>query len=98
MAGIIVSNHGGRQLDGAIAPLTALPDVVAWINKTNTSRQSRGVQPCEVFVDGGVRRGRDIFKALALGAKAVMVGRPLIWGLALAGDKGVKKALELVES
>eukprot|EP00656_Telonema_subtile_P021107 TRINITY_DN2214_c0_g1_i2.p1 TRINITY_DN2214_c0_g1~~TRINITY_DN2214_c0_g1_i2.p1 ORF type:complete len:917 (-),score=206.96 TRINITY_DN2214_c0_g1_i2:208-2958(-) len=94
--GVIVSNHGGRQLDGEIAPLTALPEVVQWMDRVNLERSGRGVAPVEVYVDGGVRRGRDVFKARALGAKAVLVGRPLIWGLAVGGDEGVQKVWELL--
>lgn len=84
-AGIIVSNHGGRQLDGAPASIDALPEVVDSV----TGR-------CEVLLDGGVRYGTDVLKALALGAKAVMVGRPVIWGLAVDGASGVRKVLEIL--
>merc|ERR1711988_2076243 len=65
-------------------------------DRVNANRAGRGVNPVEVFVDGGVRRGRDIFKARALGAKAVLVGRPVIWGLAVGGDEGVQKVWELL--
>ncbi|HEY7281515.1 MAG TPA: alpha-hydroxy acid oxidase [Actinomycetota bacterium] len=82
--GIAVSNHGGRQLDGSIATLDALPEVV----------DASG--PCEVYLDGGVRRGSDVLKALALGARAVMVGRPVLWGLAAAGQAGVRHVLRLL--
>jgi isopentenyl diphosphate isomerase/L-lactate dehydrogenase-like FMN-dependent dehydrogenase len=84
-AGVVVSTHGGRQLDGAIASLDALPDVVE-------SLDGRGV----VLVDGGVRRGTDVLKALALGADAVMVGRPPVWGLAAGGERGAAHVLELL--
>eukprot|EP01079_Euglenida_sp_SAG-EU17-18_P002647 gene2647-539_t len=94
--GIIVSNHGGRQLDGAIAPLTALPEVVRWLAPVNDRRVASSLSPVEVFVDGGVRRGRDIVKALALGAKAVLIGRPVIWGLSVGGHQGVSKVFELL--
>ena len=94
--GIIVSNHGGRQLDGEIAPLSALPEVKVWIDKVNENRLSRKKPEVELYVDGGIRRGRDVFKAVALGAKAVLVGRPVIWGLAVGGDAGVKKMWELL--
>lgn len=83
--GLVVSNHGGRQLDGALPPLEALPEVVAAV---------RG--RCEVLVDGGIRRGTDVLKALALGAKAVMVGRPVYWGLAAGGEEGVGHLLSLL--
>lgn len=96
--GIVVSNHGGRQLDGAIAPLTALPDVVRHIDRVNEQRAATSSAPsCEVYVDGGVRRGRDIFKARALGARAVMIGRPLIWGLAVGGTPGVTKVIDILK-
>ena len=72
--GIIVSNHGGRQLDGAVASIRALPGVVEAVG---------GRAP--VLVDGGFRRGIDVVKALALGARAVMIGRPHLWGVACAG-------------
>jgi lactate 2-monooxygenase len=80
--GIIVSNHGGRQVDGAIASLDALPAIV---------RQVNGRVP--VLFDGGVRRGADIFKALALGARAVLLGRLYAWGLAAGGEQGVRNVL-----
>jgi len=67
--GIIVSNHGGRQLDGALAAIDALPEIVAAV-----------AGRAEVLVDGGIRRGTDVLKALALGANAVLVGRPVLWG------------------
>jgi 4-hydroxymandelate oxidase len=82
---IVVSNHGGRQLDGAPATLDALAEVVDAV-----------AGACEVYVDGGVRRGTDVVKALALGARAVLVGRPVLWGLAHAGDAGVQRVLELL--
>ncbi|MEG3626585.1 alpha-hydroxy acid oxidase [Streptomyces poriticola] len=80
--GLIVSTHGGRQLDGVVPALEALPEVVAAV---------RG--RCEVLVDGGVRRGTDVLKALALGARAVLVGRPVLWGLAVDGQAGVERVL-----
>jgi isopentenyl diphosphate isomerase/L-lactate dehydrogenase-like FMN-dependent dehydrogenase len=76
--GVIVSNHGGRQVDGAIATLDALPAIVREVN---------GRVP--ILFDGGIRRGADVFKALALGARAVLLGRLYTWGLALAGERGV---------
>jgi 4-hydroxymandelate oxidase len=84
-SGVIVSNHGGRQLDTAPATVEALPVIV-------DALQGRG----EVLLDGGVRRGTDVVKALALGARAVMVGRPVLWGLAVDGEAGAKRVLELL--
>ncbi|XP_072017498.1 2-Hydroxyacid oxidase 1-like [Amphiura filiformis] len=83
---ILVSAHGGRQLDGVPATIDALPEVVKAV-------KGSGV---EVYMDGGVRQGTDVFKALALGARAVFLGRPVLWGLAIDGENGVKKVLELV--
>jgi isopentenyl diphosphate isomerase/L-lactate dehydrogenase-like FMN-dependent dehydrogenase len=83
--GIVVSNHGGRQLDGVQATIDALPEVVAAV-------QGR----CEVYLDGGIRRGTDVLKALALGARAVFVGRPVLWGLAAHGADGAYHVLELL--
>ncbi|MBI1280968.1 MAG: alpha-hydroxy-acid oxidizing protein [Anaerolineaceae bacterium] len=83
--GIIVSNHGGRQLDGALATIDALPDVVQAVD---------GV--VDVLIDGGIRRGTDVLKALARGAKAVLLGRSLLWGLALNGETGVGHVLDLI--
>lgn len=82
---IVVSNHGGRVLDYCQATIEVLPEIVkALDNKT------------EVLIDGGFRRGTDILKALALGAKGVLVGRPICWGLAAAGTEGVAKVLEML--
>jgi 4-hydroxymandelate oxidase len=84
---ILVSNHGGRQLDSAVAALDALPAVVEAV-----------AGRVEVFVDGGVRRGTDVLKALALGARAVLIGRPIHWGLAVSGEAGVRHVLELLRA
>jgi 4-hydroxymandelate oxidase len=84
-AGVVVSNHGGRQLDTTLAGADALPEVVEAVGER-----------IDVLVDGGVRRGTDIVKALALGARAVMVGRPLLWGLAVGGEEGAKRVLEVL--
>jgi isopentenyl diphosphate isomerase/L-lactate dehydrogenase-like FMN-dependent dehydrogenase len=81
-AGVIVSNHGGRQVDGAVASLDALPAVVEAV-------AGRAL----VLFDGGIRRGADVVKALALGARAVLVGRPYCWGLAVGGEQGVREVL-----
>ncbi|KAL1643541.1 hypothetical protein SLS58_004901 [Diplodia intermedia] len=83
--GIVVSNHGGRQLDGALATLDALPEVV---------RAVGGRIP--VHVDGGIRHGTDVFKALALGADFCWIGRPVLWGLAYKGQEGVELCLRLL--
>lgn len=84
-AGVIVSNHGGRQLDSAVASIEALPEIVEAV-----------AGRCEVYVDGGIRRGTDILKALALGARAVLVGRPVLWGLAVNGAEGAFHVLEIL--
>jgi 4-hydroxymandelate oxidase len=83
--GLIVSNHGGRQLDAAVPSLYALPEIVDAV-------------PAEVpvLLDGGIRRGSDVFAALALGARAVLVGRPVLWGLAASGQAGATAVLELL--
>jgi 4-hydroxymandelate oxidase len=86
-AGVVVSNHGGRQLDGVPATIEALPEVVEAVG---------GRLP--VLMDGGIRRGTDVVKALALGADAVLAGRPFVWGLATDGEAGVAAVLELLRS
>ena len=83
--GVIVSNHGGRQLDYAIATLDALPAVVDEVGAE-----------APVLLDGGVRRGTDVLKALALGARSVMIGRPYLWALAVGGTDGVRRLLEML--
>jgi isopentenyl diphosphate isomerase/L-lactate dehydrogenase-like FMN-dependent dehydrogenase len=85
--GIVVSNHGGRQLDGVPASLDALPEVAEAVGGR-----------AEILLDGGIRRGTDVAKALALGARAVLVGRAVIWGLAVAGEEGVRSVLELLRA
>ncbi|HEY4355257.1 MAG TPA: alpha-hydroxy acid oxidase [Acidobacteriaceae bacterium] len=86
-AGVVVSNHGGRQLDGAPATLRILPEIV------------RAVQgQAEVLLDGGIRKGSDIVKALGLGARAVLVGRAYTYGLAAAGEAGVTRAIEILRA
>jgi 4-hydroxymandelate oxidase len=82
VAGIVVSNHGGRQLDTTIDPPTALAEIASAVGDV-----------AEIYVDGGIRRGTDIVKALALGAHGVFVGRPVIWGLAVDGADGVRAVL-----
>ena len=86
-AGVIVSNHGGRQLDGVAASLDALPEVVEAVGDR-----------VEVLLDGGIRRGTDVLKALGLGARAVLAGRAVVWGLAVGGEQGVKDVLELLRA
>ena len=83
--GIVVSIHGGRQLDGVRASVEALPAVVEAV-----------AGQTEVYLDGGVRRGTDVLKALALGARAVFVGRPALWGLAVDGAGGVRRVMEML--
>ncbi|KAG5619338.1 hypothetical protein H5410_019162 [Solanum commersonii] len=87
VVGIIVSNHGARQLDYSPATISVLEEVVQAV---------QGKVP--VLLDGGIRRGTDIFKALALGAKAVMIGRPVIYGLAAKGESGVKQVIEMLKN
>ena len=85
-AAVCVSNHGGRQLDGAVATADALPDVVDAVAATGLA--------AEVYVDGGVRQGVDVLRALALGARAVLLGRPVVYGLATGGAEGVRAVLD----
>ena len=85
VSGIVVSNHGGRQLDSAVTAIEALPEIVEAVAGC-----------CEVYLDGGIRRGTDILKALALGARAVLIGRPVLWGLAVNGAQGVQHVLEIL--
>jgi isopentenyl diphosphate isomerase/L-lactate dehydrogenase-like FMN-dependent dehydrogenase len=81
---VIVSNHGGRQLDSTVSTIEALPDVVA-------AAHGRA----QVFLDGGVRRGTDVVKALALGATACLVGRPYLYGMAIGGEAGIERVLKI---
>ena len=85
--GIIVSNHGGRQLDCAPASVTVLPEVVEAV---------RG--RADVLLDSGVRRGSDVVKALALGAKACLIGRPYLYGLAVGGEAGARRVIEILRT
>jgi len=84
---IVVSNHGGRQLDNPIGTLDVLPEVVDAV-----------AGRCPVLVDGGVRTGHDVVVALALGADAVLIGRPVLWGLAVDGATGVTRVLDLLRA
>jgi L-lactate dehydrogenase (cytochrome) len=86
-AAIVVSNHGGRQLDGVPASLRALPEIVNAVSGR-----------VEVLMDGGIRRGADIIKAICLGARAVLCGRAYAYGLAAAGEAGVARALEILRT
>ena len=83
--GAIVSNHGARQLDTTFASVEVLPEVVEAVDGRT-----------EVYLDGGIRRGTDVLKALALGARAVLIGRPLFWGLAVDGEAGLRAVLQML--
>jgi 4-hydroxymandelate oxidase len=83
--GVIVSNHGGRQLDTSPATIDVLESITTAIDGR-----------IEVLIDGGIRRGTDVLKALALGARAVLVGRPILWGLAVDGERGVRRVLDIL--
>jgi L-lactate dehydrogenase (cytochrome)/(S)-mandelate dehydrogenase len=83
--GVIVSNHGGRQLDGAVAALDALPAIAAKVGGR-----------AQVLVDGGIRRGSDVVKALCLGADAVCIGRPYLYGMAVGGPAGAERVLAIL--
>jgi (S)-2-hydroxy-acid oxidase len=87
VAGIIVSNHGARQLDTVPATIDVLPEIVHAVGGR-----------CEVYMDGGVRTGTDVFKAVALGARAVFIGRPAIYGLAYNGEEGVRQVLQILQT
>jgi 4-hydroxymandelate oxidase len=82
---VVVSNHGGRQLDTAPATCEVLPQVV-----------DAAADLCEIYVDGGIRRGSDVLKAIALGARAVLVGRPVLWGLCVGGEQGATNVLSIL--
>jgi 4-hydroxymandelate oxidase len=84
VSGMVVSTHGGRQVDGMYAAAEVLPEIVAVVGDR-----------CEVLVDGGIRSGGDVLRALALGARAVLVGRPVLWGLAAGGEDGVRAVLRI---
>jgi 4-hydroxymandelate oxidase len=87
LSAIIVSNHGGRQVDGTLATIEALPEIAEAVGGR-----------IEILLDGGIRRGTDVLKALALGARAVLIGRPYLWGLAAGGEAGVRRVIELLRA
>lgn len=89
--GIVVSNHGARQCDTTVSTIEALPEVV------ETVRAMGAENDVEVYIDGGISRGTDVLKALALGAKAVFVGRPVLWGLSIGGADGVSNVLRILQ-
>jgi len=88
VAAIVISNHGGRQLDTAPATIACLPNIVEATKGSNI----------EIILDGGIRRGSDIVKAIGLGATCVMIGRPVLWGLATSGERGVLAVLQLLRN
>ncbi len=108
VAGIIVSNHGARQLDGVCATVEVLEEVVKATRAAEKERKSSNAgsggggkavvahKPIEIYIDGGIRRGTDVFKCLALGASAVFIGRPTVWGLHYDGEHGVVGVLSLL--
>lgn len=87
ISGIIVSNHGGRQLDTTVSPLLILPEIKKIIHDR-----------IPILIDGGIRRGTDIIKALALGADAILIGRPILWGLAVNGYEGVQQVINILKT
>lgn len=89
--GIFVSNHGGRQVDSTPGTVDMLAMIMIRLKKEGLDKKM------EVYLDGGIRRGTDVFKAIALGAKAVFLGRPSLWGLGAGGKEGVIKAFQLIK-
>lgn len=89
--GIVVSNHGARQVDTTASTIEVLPEIVAAV------RAIRSKKKIDIYIDGGIRRGTDVLKAIALGADAVLVGRPILWGLAVDGCQGVVNVLEILK-
>ena len=97
VSGVILSNHGGRQLEYSRSSIEVLIETVKLLNKNNIYLSSLD-NDFEIFIDGGIRRGTDIFKALCLGAKCVGIGRPIIYGLACYGKIGVKKIINILKN
>ena len=97
IVGLIVSNHGCRQMDSEPGSMAVLPDIVKAVNARTkaTTTSSTPSQPIPVFIDSGFRTGTHVLKALALGAKGVMVGRPPLWGLAAGGEEGAGAVLDI---
>lgn len=93
VSGIIVSNHGGRQLESALATLDSLPECVESATSPVT-----GKKKCQIWIDSAISKGSDIFKALALGADGVFIGRIPLWGLAVDGESGVSRALTILKN
>lgn len=89
--GIVVSNHGARQVDTTASTIEVLPEIVAAVRTLENKKKKK----IDIYIDGGVRRGTDVLKALAIGADAVLVGRPILWGLAAGGCQGVVDILEV---
>lgn len=85
---LVVSNHGGRQLDGALSSIAALSDIVQAVQAENSA--------IEIWLDSGIRSGQDVLKAMALGAKGTMIGRSFLYGLGAYGEDGVRRALEII--
>lgn len=95
--GIVLSNHGGRQLDGAPSPISMLPSVVQALTQHGHLTIKDDGSKFEIMVDGGVRRATDVLKAIAMGATAVGIGRPMIYAMSTYGQEGVEKALEILK-
>lgn len=95
--GIVLSNHGGRQLDGAPSPISMLPSVVSALTRHGHLGPRKDGSKFEIMVDGGVRRATDVLKAVAMGATAVGIGRPMIYAMSTYGQEGVEKLFEILK-
>jgi len=95
--GIVLSNHGGRQLDGAPSPISMLPSVVKALTSHGHLGPRADGTKFEIMVDGGVRRATDVLKAVAMGATAVGIGRPMIYAMSTYGQEGVEKLFEILK-